>query len=58
MTTGKSEPFPEPYNLRFNQLQDTWANVSQQLWYGQVAFQAGIQKVQTDEEAIMAQPIV
>lgn len=39
-------PFPMPYNLRYSELQDKWTNVGSTLWYGQVAFETGLQQLQ------------
>ncbi len=42
-----------PYNLRFQELQDTWADTSPDLFYGEVDFDAGMEKVQTECEKII-----
>jgi len=39
-------PFPMPWNLRFDELEDTWKNVSPALWYGEVGFEQGVQEIQ------------
>jgi hypothetical protein len=49
-------PFPMPANLRFDELQDTWANTSPDLFYGNVDFDAGLQAVQEACQEIMDLP--
>lgn len=49
-------PFPLPSNLRFQELEDKWENVSQPLFYGEVAFDQGLAKVQDECQAIMDLP--
>ncbi len=51
LTTGGA--FPHPYNLRFAELQDTWANTSDALFYGEVPFEQGLQSVQKQCQAIV-----
>ena len=46
-------PFPMPYNLRFQELQDNWANTSPDLFYGDVAFEEGLQTVQDTMQEIL-----
>ncbi len=46
-------PFPHPSNLRFQELQDTWANTSPDLFYGDVSFEEGLQAVQDACQEIM-----
>jgi len=46
-------PFPMPYNLRYSELEDKWENTSKPLFYGDVAFQQGLQKVQQDCQTIV-----
>lgn len=46
-------PFPHPSNLRFQELQDTWANTSLDLFYGEVEFEEGMQTVQDACQEIM-----
>ncbi|HVC33708.1 MAG TPA: extracellular solute-binding protein [Chloroflexota bacterium] len=54
MTDGTDKgPFPTPYNLRFSELEDKYENTSFPLWYGETAFQDGLNKVQQACEAIM-----
>ena len=55
MNTTKG-PFPMPANLRFQELQDKWANVSPALFYGEAPFDDAIKKVQAECAAIMEQP--
>ena len=49
-------PFPHPSNLRFQELQDTWANTSLDLFYGEVGFEEGMQAVQDACQEIMQLP--
>ena len=49
-------PFPHPYNLRFQELQDKWQNTTLPLWYGEVPFEQGIKHVQQECQTIMDQP--
>ena len=49
-------PFPHPSNLRFQELQDTWANTSLELFYGEVGFEEGMEAVQTACQEIMELP--
>lgn len=49
-------PFPMPSNLRFQELQDNWANTSPDLFYGDVEFEAGMQTVQDACQEIMDLP--
>ncbi|MBV7328705.1 extracellular solute-binding protein [Chloroflexi bacterium TSY] len=49
-------PFPMPYNLRFQELQDNWANTSPDLFYGDVSFEEGLQLVQETCQEIMDLP--
>lgn len=48
--------FPIPYNLRFSELQDKWSNTAQPLFYGEVDFNDGMQKVQQACQEIMDLP--
>ncbi len=54
--TSQDGPFPHPSNLRFQELQDTWANTSQELFYGEVGFEEGMENVQTACQEIMQIP--
>lgn len=49
-------PFPMPNNLRFQELQDNWANTSPDLFYGDVGFEEGLQKVQDAMQQILDEP--
>ncbi len=49
-------PFPHPSNLRFQELQDTWANTSADLFYGDVGFEEGMEMVQQACQEIMELP--
>ncbi|MEZ4677080.1 MAG: hypothetical protein R2932_22955 [Caldilineaceae bacterium] len=49
-------PFPMPYNLRFQELQDNWANTSPDLFYGELSFEEGLQSVQEACQEIMDLP--
>jgi multiple sugar transport system substrate-binding protein len=49
-------PFPMPYNLRFSELQDKWANLSSALFYGEVGFDEGMKNIQEECQAIVALP--
>jgi len=49
-------PFPMPANLRFQELQDTWANNSTDLFYGDVGLEEGMQTVQDECQAIVELP--
>ena len=49
-------PFPMPFNLRFQELQDNWANTSPDLFYGDVAFEEGLQAVQDSMQEILDLP--
>jgi multiple sugar transport system substrate-binding protein len=46
-------PFPQPYNLRFQEVQDTWNNLSLELQYGEVPFEEGMENVQAECQKIM-----
>ena len=49
-------PFPMPYNLRFQELQDNWANTSPDVFYGDVPFEEGMQTVQDAMQEILDLP--
>jgi multiple sugar transport system substrate-binding protein len=49
-------PFPMPYNLRFQELQDNWANTSPDLFYGDLGFEEGLQAVQDAMQEILHLP--
>ena len=49
-------PFPMPNNVRFQELQDTWANTTPDLFYGESSFEDGMQFVQDECQAILDLP--
>jgi multiple sugar transport system substrate-binding protein len=49
-------PFPMPYNLRFQEFQDNWANTSPDLFYGDLGFDEGMQTVQEVGQEILDLP--
>ncbi|NJN81170.1 MAG: extracellular solute-binding protein [Caldilineaceae bacterium] len=49
-------PFPMPFNLRFQEFQDNWANTSPDLFYGDLAFEEGMQTVQDACQEILDLP--
>ncbi len=49
-------PFAMPYNVRFQEFQDTWANTTPDLFYGDVGFEEGMQFVQDECQAILDLP--
>jgi ABC-type glycerol-3-phosphate transport system substrate-binding protein len=49
-------PFPMPYNLRFQELQDNWANTSPDLFYGDLSFEEGLQAVHDAMQEILDLP--
>ncbi|MCB0095109.1 MAG: extracellular solute-binding protein [Caldilineaceae bacterium] len=49
-------PFPMPSNLRFQELQDNWANTMPDLFYGDVPFEEGMQAVQDACQEILDLP--
>ena len=48
--------FPMPSNLRFQELQDNWANTSPELFYGDVEFEEGMENVQENCQDVMDLP--
>lgn len=48
--------FPIPSNLRFQELQDNWANTMPELFHGNVPFEEGMEAVQTACQEIMELP--
>ncbi|MEM7535209.1 MAG: extracellular solute-binding protein [Chloroflexota bacterium] len=48
--------FPIPSNLRFQELQDNWANTMPELFHGNVPFEEGMQAVQDACQEIMELP--
>lgn len=49
-------PFPMPYNLRFQELQDNWAQTVPDLFYGDVAFDEAIQATHDAMQEILDLP--
>ena len=49
-------PFPMPDNLRFSELDDKFTNLMPPVYYGEVAFDQGLQQVQTECGQIVALP--
>ncbi len=49
-------PFAMPYNVRFQEFQDTWANTIPDLFYGDVDFETQMQFVQDECQAILDLP--
>lgn len=57
MTDGKNQgPFPMPYNLRFQELQDKWQALYEPFAYGEVPFEEGLKKLQEETQKIMDLP--
>jgi len=48
--------FPMPDNLRFQELQDNWANTIPDLFYGDVPFEEGMQTVQEACQEVLDEP--
>lgn len=48
--------FPMPYNLRFQEFQDNWANTIPELFYGDLPFEEGMQNVQDACQEILDLP--
>lgn len=49
-------PFAMPYNVRFQEFQDTWANTTPDLFYGDIDFETQMQFVQDECQAILDLP--
>jgi ABC-type glycerol-3-phosphate transport system substrate-binding protein len=49
-------PLPMPWNLRSQELQDTWINLSPELQYGEAPFEPTIQNVQNECQKIVQLP--
>ncbi|MBC7234791.1 MAG: extracellular solute-binding protein [Chloroflexi bacterium] len=49
-------PFPMPYNVRFQELQDTWANNALDVFFGEIPFEEGIEKLRKACQAVMDLP--
>jgi hypothetical protein len=45
-----------PYNVRFQEFQDTWANTTPDLFYGDIDFETQMQFVQDECQAILDLP--
>ena len=57
ISDGKSKgPFPIPDNLRYTELETAYENVAFPMFYGEVDFATGLQKVQEACQKIMDQP--
>ncbi|MBC7237103.1 MAG: hypothetical protein H5T69_14780, partial [Chloroflexi bacterium] len=48
--------FPMPYNLRYQELNDKFVNSHLPLWYGEVPFEEGVQKIHSELESIVTLP--
>ncbi len=49
-------PWPAPWNLLFEELQDRWSNLTPELWYGEIGFEEGLQKVQDECQKVLDKP--
>ncbi len=49
-------PFPMPWNFRFSELQDKWQNLADQVFYGDVPFDAGVKQIQDQCGQIVGLP--
>ena len=49
-------PFPMPDNLRFAELTDVYKNYAENIYFGDVEFEAGCQELTDECNKIMAQP--
>ena len=56
MMEAFSNPFPTPHNLRFSELQDQWANLSPDVFYGDVPLDEGMEAVQQACQEILDLP--
>jgi ABC-type glycerol-3-phosphate transport system substrate-binding protein len=56
LITASNGAFPMPYNVRFQELNDNWANTSADLFYGDVKFEDGMSKLQDACQKIMDLP--
>ncbi|MGH2457592.1 MAG: ABC transporter substrate-binding protein [Chloroflexota bacterium] len=57
LADGKDQgPFPMPDNLRFSELQDKFQNLIDQVFYGEVDFDSGLQNVQDACQKIVSLP--
>ena len=46
-------PFPMPYNVRFQEAQDTWANNARDVFYGEIPFDEGIDQLQKRVQTVL-----
>ena len=49
-------PFPMPYNVRFQEAQDTWANNARDIFYGEIPFDEGIQTLRDRMQVVLDLP--
>jgi len=56
LLTSVDGPFPFPWNFRYQECQDTWANNSLALFFGEVPFEEGMQTVQDAMQEILDLP--
>jgi len=49
-------PFPMPNNFQYAQLEAKWENTGYSLWYGQDAYQSGVQQLQQACQSILDLP--
>jgi len=49
-------PFPMPYNLRFTDVENAWEKAIPPLFYGEVAFNTGMQQIQQACDAVVQMP--
>ncbi len=49
-------PFPMPYNFKYAELEAKWENVGYALWYGEDAFDTGLQQLQQACQSIVQLP--
>ncbi|MFH1086134.1 MAG: extracellular solute-binding protein, partial [Chloroflexota bacterium] len=57
MMNASEGPFPMPYNLRFVEANDVFANVSNELFLAEVPFEQGMDRVQKEVQAILDLPL-
>lgn len=48
--------WPAPWNLLFEEMQDTWVNLSPELWYGEIGFDEGVAKLTTEVQKVLDKP--
>ena len=57
LTTTKAEMrWPAPWNLLFEEMQDTFVNNVLPLWYAEVPFEQGMQEIHDAVQAVLDQP--